>query len=368
MFNHSTISSANEIVTFVDILRQRASSQSEEIVYSFLLDGERQSDYLTYQALDRRARAIAATLQSYQTMGERALLLYPPGLEFIAAFFSCLYAGVVAVPVYPPRRNQKNSRLEAIMSDAGATVILTTTSQLTTIQEALPLVNQHCMATDDLPDDLASAWQEPKLDRQSLAFLQYTSGSTGTPKGVMVNHNNLVHNSSLIYQLLGHNSQSRVVSWLPAYHDMGLIGGILQPIYGGFPVFLMSPVSFLQKPLRWLEAISRYRATSSGGPDFAYNLASRQVTPEQIASLDLSSWEVAFTGAEPIRAQTLDHFSQTFAAAGFRRQAFYPCYGMAENYLNRLRRSEDSTTSHPMGERNSFVRKSDRHCNRDKRG
>jgi acyl-CoA synthetase (AMP-forming)/AMP-acid ligase II len=210
---------------------------------------------------------------------------------------------------------------------------LTTASLLTTIQEALPLVNRHCIATDDLPNDVASAWQEPKINSQSLAFLQYTSGSTGTPKGVMVSHGNLVHNSTLIHQLFGHNPQSRGVIWLPAYHDMGLIGGLLQPIYGGFPSFLMSPVSFLQKPLRWLEAISRYRATTSGGPDSAYDLVYRQVTPEQLTSLDLSSWEVAFTGAEPIRAQTLDRFTQTFAAAGFRRQAFYPCYGMAETTL-----------------------------------
>ena len=333
LHNHLTFPSANKTVTFVDILRERASHQPEEIVYTFLLDGETESDWLTYQVLDRQARAIAATLQSYQTMGERALLLYPPGLEFVAAFFGCLYAGVVAVPVYPPRRDKKNTRLEAIIVDARATIVLTTASLLTTIQEALPLVNRHCIATDDLPNDVASAWQEPKINSQSLAFLQYTSGSTGTPKGVMVSHGNLVHNSTLIHQLFGHNPQSRGVIWLPAYHDMGLIGGLLQPIYGGFPSFLMSPVSFLQKPLRWLEAISRYRATTSGGPDSAYDLVYRQVTPEQLTSLDLSSWEVAFTGAEPIRAQTLDRFTQTFAAAGFRRQAFYPCYGMAETTL-----------------------------------
>jgi acyl-CoA synthetase (AMP-forming)/AMP-acid ligase II len=333
MYNHLTFPPANKIVTFVDILRKRASHQSEEIVYTFLLDGETESDWLTYQALDRQARAIAATLQSYQTMGERALLLYPPGLEFVAAFFGCLYAGVVAVPVYPPRRNQKNTRLEAIIADAGATIVLTTASLLTTIQEALPLVNRHCIATDDLPNDVASAWQEPTINSQSLAFLQYTSGSTGMPKGVMVSHGNLVHNSTLIYQLFGHNPQSRGVIWLPLYHDMGLIGGVLQPLYGGFPVTLMSPISFLKKPLRWLQAISRYQATTSGGPDFAYDLACRRISPEQRSSLDLSSWKVAFSGAEPIRAQTLERFANYFSPYGFRREAFYPCYGMAETTL-----------------------------------
>jgi len=333
MSNHFTFPSANKIVTFVDILRKRASHQSEEIVYTFLLDGERESDWLTYQALDRQARSIAATLQSYQTMGERALLLYPPGLEFVAAFFGCLYAGVVAVPVYPPRRNQKNTRLEAIIADAGATIVLTTASLLTTIQEALPVVNRHCIATDDLPNDVASAWQEPTINSQSLAFLQYTSGSTGMPKGVMVSHGNLVHNSTLIYQLFEHNPQSRGVIWLPLYHDMGLIGGVLQPLYGGFPVTLMSPISFLKKPLRWLQAISRYQATTSGGPDFAYDLACRRISPEQLSSLDLSSWKVAFSGAEPIRAQTLERFANYFSPCGFRREAFYPCYGMAETTL-----------------------------------
>jgi acyl-CoA synthetase (AMP-forming)/AMP-acid ligase II len=333
LHNHLTFPSANKTVTFVDILRERASHQPEEIVYTFLLDGETESDWLTYQVLDRQARAIAATLQSYQTMGERALLLYPPGLEFVAAFFGCLYAGVVAVPVYPPRRDKKNTRLEAIIVDARATIVLTTASLLTTIQEALPLVNRHCIATDDLPNDVASAWQEPKINSQSLAFLQYTSGSTGIPKGVMVSHGNLVHNSTLIHQLFGHNPQSRGVIWLPLYHDMGLIGGVLQPLYEGVPVTLMSPISFLKKPLRWLQAISRYQATTSGGPDFAYDLACRRISPEQLSSLDLSSWEVAFSGAEPIRAQTLERFANYFSPCGFRREAFYPCYGMAETTL-----------------------------------
>lgn len=335
MDNNSTftLDYNNKTVTFVDILRERASHQPEEIVYTFLLDGETESDWLTYQVLDRQARAIASTLQSYQTMGERALLLYPPGLEFVAAFFGCLYAGVVAVPVYPPRRHQKNTRLEAIIDDARATIVLTTASLLTTIQEALPLVNRHCIATDDLPNDVASAWQEPKINSQSLAFLQYTSGSTGIPKGVMVSHGNLVHNSTLIHQLFGHNPQSRGVIWLPLYHDMGLIGGVLQPLYEGVPVTLMSPISFLKKPLRWLQAISRYQATTSGGPDFAYDLACRRISPEQLSSLDLSSWEVAFSGAEPIRAQTLERFANYFSPCGFRREAFYPCYGMAETTL-----------------------------------
>jgi acyl-CoA synthetase (AMP-forming)/AMP-acid ligase II len=333
MTKHLTFSSTNNDVTFIDVLRERALHQPEEIAYTFLLDGDTESDCLTYQSLERQARVIAATLQSYQAIGERALLLYPPGLEFIAAFFGCLYAGVVAVPAYPPRRNQKRTRLEPIIADAEATLVLTTASLLPTIREVLPLINRHCIATDDLSNDIASAWKEPIINSQSLAFLQYTSGSTGIPKGVMVSHGNLVHNSTLIYQLFGHSPQSRGVIWLPLYHDMGLVGGVLQPLYGGFPVTLMSPISFLKKPLRWLQAISRYQATTSGGPDFAYDLACRRISPEQRSSLDLSSWEVAFSGAEPIRAQTLEQFATYFSHCGFRREVSYPCYGMAETTL-----------------------------------
>jgi acyl transferase domain-containing protein/acyl-CoA synthetase (AMP-forming)/AMP-acid ligase II len=324
--------------SLVDLLRYRVLNQPEEIAYTFLVDGERESVSLTYQELDRKARAIATQLlQQVGVIGSRALLLYPPGMEFVAAFFGCLYAGFVAVPAYPPRRNQKMSRLQAIVSDSQAVVALTTESELASIQAQLTenttLAILPWLATDSINSELASGWREPTSNRDTLAFLQYTSGSTGTPKGVMITHGNLLHNSKLIYQFFGHTPESKGVIWLPPYHDMGLIGGVLQPLYGGFPVTLMSPVAFLQKPFRWLQAISRYKATTSGGPDFAYDLACRQITPEQLASLDLSSWEVAFTGAEPVRAQTLARFAETFAPCGFRQEAFYPCYGMAETTL-----------------------------------
>ncbi|WP_414561748.1 MULTISPECIES: beta-ketoacyl synthase N-terminal-like domain-containing protein [unclassified Anabaena] len=327
-----------EFSTLIALLRYRALNQSEATAYTFLLDGETESVNLTYQELDQKARAIAAQLlQTGGIPGSRALLLYPPGMEFVAAFFGCLYAGFVAVPAYPPRRNQKMSRLQAIVLDAEAAVALTTASELASIQTQLTenptLAALPWLATDNIDNNLAANWQEPKVNSDTLAFLQYTSGSTGTPKGVMVTHGNLLHNSQLIYQFFGHTPTSQGVIWLPPYHDMGLIGGVIQPLYGGFPVTLMPPVAFLQKPFRWLQAISRYQATTSGGPDFAYDLACRQITPEQLASLDLSSWEVAFTGAEPVRAQTLERFAETFAPCGFRREAFYPCYGMAETTL-----------------------------------
>ena len=180
----------------------------------------------------------------------------------------------------------------------------------------------------------SSKWQEPALvSPDTLAFLQYTSGSTGKPKGVMVTHGNLLHNEQMIQKAFGHTSQSGVVGWLPLFHDMGLIGNVLQPLYLGIPCILMSPIAFLQKPVRWLQAISRYKATTSGGPNFAYDLCVQKITPQQLQSLDLSSWEVAFNGAEPVRAQTLERFAATFEPCGFRYSAFYPCYGMAETTL-----------------------------------
>ncbi len=326
--------------TLVDLLRRRAHTQPHLPAYTFLLDRTGAESRLTYAEFEHQARAIGALLQQAGATGERVLLLYPPGLAYLAAFFGCLYAGAAAVPAYPPnpaRLDRTLPRLRAIAEDARPVVGLTTT-------EILPLIgalaaqdpafqSMRWLAADALPDDLAASWQPTTLDPASLAFLQYTSGSTATPKGVMLTHANLLHNSALIYQAFGHSAASRGVIWLPPYHDMGLIGGIIQPLYGGFPVTLMSPVAFLQRPLSWLEAISRERATTSGGPNFAYDLCVRKITAEQRATLDLSSWAVAFNGAEPVRPETLERFAAAFAPCGFRREAFYPCYGLAESTL-----------------------------------
>ncbi|MBD2565337.1 MULTISPECIES: AMP-binding protein [Nostoc] len=333
----SSKNNLNQIANLVDLLRYRQENQANEIAFTFLSNGETEQVNLTYQELDIKARSIATTLQSQEAIGERALLLYQPGLEFITAFFGCLYAGVIAVPAYPPRRNHHNHRLQAIVADAQATIVLTTKSVFSdiekTLKKELPGTKLNYITTDDINISLANDWQSPQLDRDTLAFIQYTSGSTGMPKGVMVSHGNLLHNLSLIHKCFEHEPKSQGVIWLPPYHDMGLIGGVLQPIYGGFPVILMPPVAFLQKPIRWLQAISDSKATTSGGPNFAYELCVQKIKPEQIAGLDLNSWKVAFTGAEPIRVKTLERFAKTFADCGFRMEAFYPCYGMAETTL-----------------------------------
>ena len=322
-------------LSLVDILLQRVQNQPEQIAYIFLQNGETESGRLTYVELDRQARAIATRLQSWQ--GERALLLYNSGLEFITAFFGCLYAGVVAVPVYPPRRNQKLSRFVSIANNARARLALTTASILSDLnlrweQESGVLERLKWVATDTIEVDSQEFVPRPATP-ESLAFLQYTSGSTGTPKGVMVSHGNIIHNQHLICHTFSHSEQTIFVGWLPLFHDMGLIGNVLQPMYLGITCILMPPVAFLMKPVRWLKAISKYRATTSGGPNFAYDLCVKKVKSEQLSDLDLSSWDLAFNGAEPVRAETLKQFSQKFAPCGFKENAFYPCYGMAEATL-----------------------------------
>lgn len=331
---------AADCSSLVQLLRRRALCQPDERAFTFLADGDAEEIHITYGELDRRARAVGAWLQREMPIGTRALLLYQPGLEYIAAFFGCLYAGVAAVPIYPPNPSQLNRsvpRLKAIGDDARPSIALTTSLILPVARrlllEATDLRDLRLQATDEVACGTEDGWTDPALTRDSLAFLQYTSGSTAMPKGVMLTHGNLLHNSALICRCFKHTAESRGVIWLPPYHDMGLIGGVLQPIYAGFPCTLMSPISFLQRPFKWLQAISRYKGTTSGGPDFAYDLCIRRISPEQRATIDLSSWDVAFNGAEPIRAATLERFAAVFECCGFRREAFYPCYGLAEATL-----------------------------------
>ena len=324
-----------KFATLVDLLRSRSLHQPDKTTYTFLQDGETEAGSLTYQELELQARAIAAYLQSLVAIGERALLLYPPGLEFIPGFFGCLYAGAIAVPAYPPRPEQSLSRLQAIAASSQATVALTTTSLLGYLEERFAespsLAAVRLLATDNMASNLGADWQEPLVSCDTLACLQYTSGSTGAPKGVMVSHRNLLHNLAMMHEPGQFTPNTRTISWMPLSHNSGLMAGVLQPLYEDFPVTLMSPLDFLQKPLRWLMAISRYKATLSFGPNFAYELACSKTTPEQRASLDLSSWELAVSGAEPVRVQTLERFAATFAPCGFRREAFRPAYGMAES-------------------------------------
>ncbi|MGA7933678.1 MAG: AMP-binding protein, partial [Kovacikia sp.] len=328
--------------TLVDTLRNRVADQPQATAYTFLIDGDSEGSCLTYSGLERLAQAIAAHLQLNTMPGDRVLLLYPSGLEFVAAFFGCLYAGVIAVPAYPPRQNHSLNRLQAIAADAQASLILTTATLQATMQHqfasvsefaSIPVVATDAISSIDPVSTDSEAWQAPAIHADTLAFLQYTSGSTGTPKGVMITHGNLLHNLECIKKAFELTSASVSVTWLPSFHDMGLIDGILQPLYTGFLGVLMPPVSFLQRPLRWLQAISHYKATHCGGPNFGYDLCVHKILPEQRQSLDLSHWQSAYNGAEPVRRSTLERFTQAFAACGFQSRCFYPCYGMAETTL-----------------------------------
>ena len=335
--NPNTMTEGSFAETIVDLLRQRAAYRPHDRAFTFLVDGEQEELNITYAELDRKARTLGAWLQASGMSGKRVLLLFPSGLDFIAAFMGCLYGGAIAVPAYPPRKNRSVERIEAIAADADASVALTTRDVLDrfdALRAGAPSLARILWKVDaELEPDWAERWERPEIDGETLAFLQYTSGSTGTPKGVMLSHSNLLHNSLRIMQAFEITRSQSGVFWLPSFHDMGLIGGILVPLYGGKFNVLMSPVAFLQKPLRWLQAISKYRATISGGPNFAYELCVRKITPEQRRELDLSSWSLAFNGAEPVRPETIDAFSEAFAPCGFRREAFFPCYGLAESTL-----------------------------------
>ncbi|HKV09540.1 MAG TPA: amino acid adenylation domain-containing protein, partial [Thermoanaerobaculia bacterium] len=316
--------------TLPQILRRRAREDPGRRIYTFLLEGEAEAGHLTCADLDRQAGAVAAALRQTSAPGDRAVLLFPPGLEFIVAFLGCLYAGVVAVPAPPPRPRRDGRRLEHLVRDCAPRIVLTTTALRAT---ADPCSVSSWIATDELKASGAESDDLPRVEPAWPAFLQYTSGSTSSPRGVIVSHANLMHNERMIRAAFRQDEGSVVVGWLPLHHDMGLIGNVLQPLFCGGRCILMSPMAFLQRPRRWLEAIGRYRATTSGGPSFAYELCVQKVGPGDREGLDLSSWRVAFNGAEPVRAETLARFAEAFAPCGFRREAFYPCYGLAEGTL-----------------------------------
>ena len=321
----------------MDIIRYRAVDNPDQIAFRYLTDEAIHEEILTYRQLDAQAIAIAGRLQSLGCFGERVLLMYPPGLRFISAFFGCLYAGAVAVPTYSPSSRRSVAKLEGIAQDCQAMAVLTNKSIFSYMEKYLKrsptFSSMQFLVTDDEYSLQSHEWKETSIEGDALAFLQYTSGSTGKPKGVMVSHENIMHNESLIQHGFGHTKESVVVSWLPLFHDMGLIGNVLQPIYVGCPCILIPPMAFLQRPVRWLQAISQHRATSSGGPNFAYELCIKKIRPEQKQELDLSSWKVAYSGAETVRAETIERFVAAFASCGFCRKAFYPCYGMAEATL-----------------------------------
>ena len=321
----------------VELLEARAGLHPDKIAFTFLPDGEDQGIRVTYAELRDQARSAAVRFAAVAKPGDRALMLFPSGLEFIFAFFGCIYSGVIAVPAYPPRRNQNLGRLKAIIDDCVPSFVLTTSKVLTIAEplfaETEGLTELEFLTVDLDQADTAARWQAPELSAETLAFLQYTSGSTGNPKGVMVSHGNLIYNEAMITAAFKSHDEDVSVSWLPMFHDMGLIGTTLQPLFVGATSVFMSPASFLQKPYRWLKAISDYRGTAICAPNFAYELCVNQITDEQKATLDLSSLRIALSGAEAVRPETLENFIAAFQVCGFKRQAFTPTFGLAEATL-----------------------------------
>ncbi|CAB3734801.1 Linear gramicidin synthase subunit D [Paraburkholderia sediminicola] len=325
----------------VSMMLRHVATQPDRIAVRFLLDGERDEQVLTYGQLHRRALACAERLSRDAQRGDRAILLLPTGLDYVAGFLGCLYAGVIAVPAYPPESSnpQHLHRVRAMFDDCEPRVILTDRAHEALLSNLVdsadsPLATRCTTLLVDTVQQGATggfAVQPPAAD--DLAFLQYTSGSTAAPKGVMVSHGNVSANEIAIREAMAFSADDIMVSWLPLYHDMGLIGGLLAPLFVGFPVVLMSPAHFLERPARWLQAVSHYRATVSGGPNFAYQLCAERVRADQLSGVDLSSWRVAFCGAEPIRAATLDGFAHIGAEAKLAATALYPCYGLAEATL-----------------------------------
>jgi acyl-CoA synthetase (AMP-forming)/AMP-acid ligase II len=333
-------SSHVEPTTIVELLRYRSTAQPQAHAYTFMVDGKTEGDTLTYAELDRQVRAIAVTLQKHNASGERALLLYPQGLEVIAAFCGCLYAGVIAIPVPPPesgRLKRTLPRLRSIVKDAQATIVLTTAGifeLIATVKDEFPELEQmRWIDTETVDINLADEWVDPKVDKDRLAYLQYTSGSTSTPKGVMLTHYNLMHHSRYLQQACGYDTNSVTVTWMPYFHDYGLVEGMIVPLYNGHPCYVMSPFSFIKRPLNWLQNMSKYKGTHSQAPNFAYDLCTRRIKAKQIAELDLSSWEAAGNAAEPINPHVMAKFVETFSPCGFKWEAFAPSYGLAENTL-----------------------------------
>lgn len=319
-------------LTFMDLIDFRSNEQPHRTAFTFLEDEQELS--ISYLQLKERAIQLAAALRSYTRPGDKVLILHQPGADYMYSFFGCLYAGCTAVPAYPPLTKRYAERVRLIAADCNARVALVSGRWSDRLSEAFRDESLLYLNTDPYTTgssgELELAWRDAHPE---LAFIQYTSGSTSKPKGVMVSHQNLIRNSEAIRGAFQLSRESVGVLWLPPYHDMGLIGGILQPVYTGFPMVLFAPNDFVQQPLRWLTAISKYRATVSGGPNFAYDLCVHKIPTHKLNALDLSTWERAFTGAEQIQARVMRDFHSKFAACGFRKQAFYSCYGLAESTL-----------------------------------
>ncbi len=324
----------------IDLILHRAARQADDKAFYYLKDGLSEEVSISYGELLEKLSQIAGYCQAHQLEGERALLLYPPGLDYICGFLACICAKIIAVPVSSPLSLRAHAKLHAILKDAKAKVVFTTSEVMkdkrfqTFMTDAQGYYDFKIITTDNLFVGAdKTIWKRPAVNEDTIAFLQYTSGSTSSPKGVMVSHGNLLQNSEYIHQKFDTRTDSFCVSWLPLYHDMGLIGTMLQPLYVGFPGLFMAPLHFIHKPWKWLKVIAAYKADLSGAPNFGYDYCTRKIKAGTYEDLDLSCWRVAFNGGEPLNYASMKGFSEKFSSIGFKWKTFAPCYGMAENTL-----------------------------------
>jgi len=323
--------------TYIDVIKKRVKATPEHVVFRFLNDGIHENESLTYQQLETRSKATGAAMQEFAKKGERVLLLFPPGLSYVASLFACFYSGMIAVPAYPPRRNRSLHRIHTIVEDSGVTVSLISRQVFNDIERNFKedeILNKiHWIVYEDIAEESATDWKPEEILPDDTALLQYTSGSTGEPKGVMISQLNLLYNSEYIRQTFDFDKNSVGVNWLPIFHDMGLIGGVLQAAYLGVLNVGMPPMAFLKNPLNWLKAIEKYKGTTGGGPNFSFDYCIQKTSEEDRAALDLSSIKTFYCGAEPVRKQTMESFPVAFEKSGVSKVQMYPVYGMAETTL-----------------------------------
>ncbi|MDP6764199.1 MAG: fatty acyl-AMP ligase [Planctomycetota bacterium] len=324
-------------MSWADLLERRAAAQADSVAVRLLSDGEEVDQEWTYGDLVARSRRLAGRLRGAGAVGERVLLVYPWGVDYLVALFACFLSGAVAVPLYPPRPRRGWGRLEAVAVDARPALALcdapTAERAAAELAGGSVLGAVPWLAAAGAELDEGEGWSRRDLGPDSLALLQYTSGSTAAPKGVRIRHGNLLHNLAALESAGATRPLVEGGGWLPFFHDMGLVGLVLFPVHQGRPVNLIPPEAFLYRPLRWLRLISRFRVNYSPAPNFAFDLCLRHAVPEKLEGLDLSCWQVAFNGAERVDAATLRRFAETFAPYGFHPRAFFPCYGLAESTL-----------------------------------
>ncbi|NOY49184.1 MAG: AMP-binding protein [Chlorobi bacterium] len=320
--------------TYIEVIKNRVLEKPEHVVFRFLNDGVNENESLTYRQLELRSKALGAKMQEYGKKGDRVLLLFPPGLSYVASIFACFYSGFIAVPAYPPRRNHKLTRLNTIIADSGAGISIISRKVYNDIERNFAddekLKSIRWIIYEDVSDDDALKWADTGIFPGDIALLQYTSGSTGNPKGVMLSQLNLLYNSEYIHRTFEFNSSSVGVNWLPIFHDMGLIGGVLQSAYLGLTNVGMPPTAFLKNPLNWLKAMEKYGGTTGGGPNFGFDYCLEKISDEDKKLLDLSKVKTFYCGAEPVRKPTMEAFSKEF---GIETRQMYPVYGMAETTL-----------------------------------